>query len=35
VGRFFLARVLPETQVHLARLKSGAETVMALPAEAF
>ena len=35
VGRFFLARVLPETQVHLVRLKSGAETVMALPAEAF
>ena len=35
VGRFFLARVLPEAQVHLARLKSGAETVMALPAEAF
>jgi len=35
VGRFFLARVLPEAGVHLARLKSGAETVMALPAEAF
>jgi alkylation response protein AidB-like acyl-CoA dehydrogenase len=35
VGRFFLARVLPEASVHLARLKSGAETVMALPAEAF
>ena len=35
VGRFFLARILPEAGVHLARLKSGAETVMALPAEAF
>ncbi|MCE2987751.1 MAG: hypothetical protein LW830_07840 [Phenylobacterium sp.] len=26
---------MPESGVHLARLKSGAETVMALPAEAF
>ena len=35
VGRYYLARVLPETTSHLAKLKSGAETVMALPAEAF
>jgi alkylation response protein AidB-like acyl-CoA dehydrogenase len=35
VGRYFLARVLPETALRLARVKTGAETVMALPAEAF
>jgi alkylation response protein AidB-like acyl-CoA dehydrogenase len=34
-GRYFLARVLPETGLRLARLKTGAEPVMALPAEAF
>jgi alkylation response protein AidB-like acyl-CoA dehydrogenase len=34
-GRFFMDRMLPETAVHLARIQSGAETVMALPAEAF
>jgi hypothetical protein len=35
VGRYFLARVLPETSLRLAKVKAGAETVMALPAEAF
>ena len=35
VGRYFLERVLPETGAHLAKLKTGAETLMALPAEAF
>ncbi len=35
VGRYFLARVLPDAAAHLAKLKTGAETVMALPAEAF
>jgi hypothetical protein len=35
VGRFFMARMMPETAVHLARLSTGAETLMALPAEAF
>jgi alkylation response protein AidB-like acyl-CoA dehydrogenase len=35
VGRYFLARVLPETASRLAKLKAGAEPVMALPAEAF
>ncbi|MGZ6016149.1 MAG: acyl-CoA dehydrogenase, partial [Phenylobacterium sp.] len=35
VGRYYLARVLPETATRLARLKTGAETLMALPAEAF
>jgi hypothetical protein len=35
VGRYYIARVLPETTGHLAKLKTGAETLMALPAEAF
>jgi alkylation response protein AidB-like acyl-CoA dehydrogenase len=35
VGRYFLDRVLPETGAHLAKLKTGAAPVMALPAEAF
>jgi alkylation response protein AidB-like acyl-CoA dehydrogenase len=35
VGRYFLDRVLPEAGVHLAKLKTGAPPVMALPAEAF
>jgi hypothetical protein len=34
-GRYFLARVLPDAGAHLAKLKSGAEPVMALKAEAF
>jgi hypothetical protein len=34
-GRYFLARVLPDAKAHLAKLKSGAAPVMALPAEAF
>src|SRR5215204_4810851 len=34
-GRFFMERMLPETGVHLARISSGADTVMALPAEMF
>jgi hypothetical protein len=34
-GRYFLQRVLPETASRLAKLKAGAETMMALPAEAF
>jgi hypothetical protein len=35
VGRYYIARVLPETSSRLAKLKTGAETLMALPAEAF
>jgi hypothetical protein len=35
VGRYYMARVLPETTTRLARLKTGAELMMALPAEAF
>ena len=34
-GRYYLARQLPATGMHLARITSGAEPVMALDAEAF
>jgi alkylation response protein AidB-like acyl-CoA dehydrogenase len=34
-GRFFMERVLPESAAHLKRITTGAETMMALPAEAF
>ena len=34
-GRYFLDRVLPEKSAHLAKVKSGSETMMALAAEAF
>jgi hypothetical protein len=34
-GRFFMERMLPETGAHLARIQSGADSMMALPAEAF
>ncbi|MCE6970278.1 acyl-CoA dehydrogenase C-terminal domain-containing protein [Cereibacter sphaeroides] len=34
-GRFYMARQLPATALHLARIESGAEPVMGLPAEAF
>ena len=30
-----MARLLPATALHLARIRSGAEPVMALPEEAF
>jgi hypothetical protein len=35
VGRYYIARVLPETGGRLTKLKTGAETLMALPADAF
>jgi alkylation response protein AidB-like acyl-CoA dehydrogenase len=35
VGRYFLERILPDTGAHLAKLKTGAAALMALPAEAF
>ena len=35
VGRYYVERILPETAAHLAKLKTGAELMMALPAEAF
>ena len=34
-ARFFMERMLPETATRLARIKAGAASVMALPAEAF
>jgi len=34
-GRYYMARQLPATSMHLARIESGAEPVMALMAEAF
>jgi hypothetical protein len=33
-GRYFMERVMPETSAHLARISTGADTMMALPAEA-
>ena len=35
VGRYYVARVLPETSSRLAKLKTGADLLMALPADAF
>ncbi|WP_309085941.1 acyl-CoA dehydrogenase C-terminal domain-containing protein [Chelativorans sp.] len=35
LGRFFMERAMPETSTHLARISSGADTVMAMPAEVF
>jgi hypothetical protein len=34
-ARFFMERMLPETAAHLARIQSGSDSTMALPAEAF
>ncbi|SLN33697.1 Acyl-CoA dehydrogenase [Pseudoruegeria aquimaris] len=34
-GRYFMARMMPATKMHRARIESGPETVMALDAEAF
>jgi acyl-CoA dehydrogenase len=34
-GHFFMERMLPATATHLARIKAGAASTMALPAEAF
>ena len=34
-GRFFVERLLPETAMRLARITAGADSTMALPAEAF
>ncbi len=34
-SRFFMERMLPATATHLARIKAGAESTMALPADAF
>jgi hypothetical protein len=34
-GRYFMQRALPETAAHLIRIRSGADAVMSLPADAF
>ncbi|MGB3388606.1 MAG: acyl-CoA dehydrogenase C-terminal domain-containing protein [Pseudaminobacter sp.] len=34
-GRYFMERIMPETAAHLARISSGADTMMALSEEAF
>ncbi len=34
-GRFFMERMLPAAATHLARIKAGAASTMALPADAF
>ncbi len=34
-GRYYMARRLPATKMHLARIESGADTVMALTADQF
>ena len=34
-ARFYMERMLPETAAHLARITSGADSMMALPADAF
>ncbi len=34
-GRYYMARLLPATALHLRRIQSGPDPVMALPAEAF
>jgi alkylation response protein AidB-like acyl-CoA dehydrogenase len=34
-GQFFMERMMPETGAHLARISTGATTMMAMPAEAF
>ena len=35
VGRYYIDRILPETGAHLAKLKTGADLMMKLPADAF
>ena len=34
-GMFFMERMMPETSAHLARISTGAATMMAMPAEMF
>jgi hypothetical protein len=35
IGRYYIERILPETASRLAKLKTGSELMMKLPAEAF
>ena len=34
-GRYFVERILPDAESHLKKLKTGADVLMAMPAEAF
>ncbi|MBB4798390.1 alkylation response protein AidB-like acyl-CoA dehydrogenase [Brevundimonas bullata] len=34
-GRYFVERILPDAQAHLTKMKTGAEVLMQMPAEAF
>jgi alkylation response protein AidB-like acyl-CoA dehydrogenase len=34
-ARYFMDRIMPETSAHLARISAGADSIMALPEEAF
>ncbi len=34
-GKFFMERILPEAAAHVARIATGADTMMAMPVEAF
>jgi len=34
-GKYFMERMLPDTGAHLAKIKSGSETMMGMPADAF
>ncbi|WGM32216.1 acyl-CoA dehydrogenase C-terminal domain-containing protein [Brevundimonas sp. NIBR11] len=34
-GRYFVERILPDAEAHLKKLKTGAEVLMQMPAEAF
>lgn len=34
-GQYYVSRVLPEAASHLAKLKTGADLMMALPADRF
>ncbi|MEL7272376.1 MAG: acyl-CoA dehydrogenase C-terminal domain-containing protein [Pseudomonadota bacterium] len=34
-GKFFMERIMPEAPAHLARIQTGADTIMAMNAEAF
>jgi hypothetical protein len=35
IGRYYLQRILPETASHLAKLTTGADLMMSIPAESF
>ncbi len=34
-AKFFMERMLPQAGTHLARIKTGSDTMMAMPIEAF